>query len=202
MSGRGYAGTGDDVLISGSSLETWTARPSSCAPLDHRSRALGVSNPLSDPVLTIYDSTGSVIASNDNWREDDNGSTFRGMDSPRQIVLESALVLHLPAGVIYCRRAGSQWRHRQRLGRSLRPRLIRKRSNSSERRSHVRAKFRSVSIFNSRCAAGFDLRHVLRFEFREPEKMHFKRNFCWTRTVFSETLGHSCSSKIYKNQCL
>ena len=31
--------------------------------------SFGVSNPLSDPVLTIYDSKGAVIATNDNWHD-------------------------------------------------------------------------------------------------------------------------------------
>ena len=32
----------------------------------------GVSGVLSDPTLTIYDSSGSAIASNDNWLDDVN----------------------------------------------------------------------------------------------------------------------------------
>jgi hypothetical protein len=53
---------------------------------------------LSDPALTIYDSNGSVIASNDNWQDDVNWIDVRknGLAPPN--ALESALVLHLPAG--------------------------------------------------------------------------------------------------------
>ena len=54
---------------------------------------------LSDPTLTIYDSSGSFIASNDNWETDPNRDIMsRRMDSRRRMRLESALVLHLPAG--------------------------------------------------------------------------------------------------------
>jgi hypothetical protein len=68
-------------------------------------RALGpslasfrVSQPLSDPVLTIYDSNGSAIASNNNWQDDANNLVLQknGLTPPN--ALESALVLHLPAG--------------------------------------------------------------------------------------------------------
>jgi hypothetical protein len=60
--------------------------------------AYGVSGVLSDPTLTIYDSTGSVIASNDNWEVDPNAILVakNGLTPPS--AFESALVLHLPAG--------------------------------------------------------------------------------------------------------
>jgi len=59
---------------------------------------LGVSNPLSDPVLTVYDSKGSAIATNDNWHDNNNAIDIqrRGFSPPNP--LDSALVLHLPAG--------------------------------------------------------------------------------------------------------
>jgi hypothetical protein len=58
----------------------------------------GVSHPLSDPVLTIFDSKGTAIATNDNWQDDINGPLVRknGLAPPN--ALDSALVLHLPAG--------------------------------------------------------------------------------------------------------
>ena len=58
----------------------------------------GVSGVLSDPTLTIYDSSGSVIASNDNWQDDTNAIDVQknGLAPPN--ASESALVLHLPAG--------------------------------------------------------------------------------------------------------
>ena len=60
--------------------------------------SFGVSQPLSDPVLTIYDSNGSAIASNDNWQDDNNSILIRrnGLAPPN--ALDSAIVLHLPAG--------------------------------------------------------------------------------------------------------
>jgi hypothetical protein len=60
--------------------------------------AFGVSQPLSDPVLTIFDSNGSAIASNNNWQSDPNNIVLLrdGLAPPNP--LDSALVLHLPAG--------------------------------------------------------------------------------------------------------
>jgi hypothetical protein len=69
-------------------------------------RALGpslasfaVSQPLSDPMLTIYDSKGSVIATNDNWQDDNNAINVQrnGLAPPN--ALDSAIVLQLSAGV-------------------------------------------------------------------------------------------------------
>jgi hypothetical protein len=59
---------------------------------------LGVSQPLSDTVLTIYDSKGAVLATNDNWQDDPTANLVRrnGLAPPNP--LESAIVLHLPAG--------------------------------------------------------------------------------------------------------
>jgi hypothetical protein len=49
-------------------------------------------------VLTIYDSKGSAIASNDNWHDGNNATDIqrKGLAPPN--ALDSALVLHLPAG--------------------------------------------------------------------------------------------------------
>jgi hypothetical protein len=58
----------------------------------------GVSGVLSDPTLTIYDSSGSAIASNDNWLDDVNWVDVRKNALSPVDQRESALVLHLPAG--------------------------------------------------------------------------------------------------------
>jgi hypothetical protein len=58
----------------------------------------GLSGVLSDPILEIYDSTGSVIASNDNWQDNVNWIDVRKNTLSPPNTLESALVLHLPAG--------------------------------------------------------------------------------------------------------
>jgi hypothetical protein len=53
---------------------------------------------LSDPTLTIFDSTGTAIASNDNWRDNVNAIDVQRNSLSPPNERESALVLQLPAG--------------------------------------------------------------------------------------------------------
>ena len=98
MSTRGSVGTGDNVLISGFIIGDVDSATVIVRALGPSLAAYGVSGVLSDPTLTIYDSSGSVIASNDNWQDNVNSIDVQknGLAPPN--ALESALVLHLPAG--------------------------------------------------------------------------------------------------------
>jgi hypothetical protein len=98
ISGRSYVGTGDNALISGFIVGDVASATVVVRALGPSLVSFGVNQPLSDPVLTIYDSKGSVIASNDNWQDDNNAMLIRrnGLAPPN--ALESAIVLHLPAG--------------------------------------------------------------------------------------------------------
>jgi hypothetical protein len=98
MSGRGYVGTGDNVLISGFAVGDVENATVVVRALGPSLGALGVSHPLSDPVLTIYDSKGSAIASNDNWQQNNNRIYIQRRRLAPPNLLESAIVLHLPAG--------------------------------------------------------------------------------------------------------
>jgi hypothetical protein len=60
--------------------------------------ASGVNGVLSDPTLTIYDSTGAAIATNDNWQDNPNAIDLQRNRLAPPNPSESALVLHLPAG--------------------------------------------------------------------------------------------------------
>ena len=99
VSGRSFVGAGDNVLISGfivGDVDSATVVVRALGP--SLGSFFGVSQPLSDPMLTIYDSKGSVIATNDNWQADNNANLVQrnGLAPPN--ALDSALVLHLPAG--------------------------------------------------------------------------------------------------------
>jgi arylsulfate sulfotransferase len=98
MSTRGYVGAADDVLISGFIVGDVESATVVVRALGPSLGPFGVSNPLSDPVLTIYDSKGSAIASNDNWQDDVNWIDVRKNALAPPNALDSAIVLHLPAG--------------------------------------------------------------------------------------------------------
>jgi hypothetical protein len=98
VSGRGFVGTGDNVVISGFIIGDVASRTVVVRALGPSLASFGVSQPLSDPELTICDSNGSVIATNDNWQDDNHATDVQqnGLAPPN--ALESAIVLRLPAG--------------------------------------------------------------------------------------------------------
>jgi len=98
MSTRGSVGTQDNVLITGFIVGDVGSSTVVVRALGPSLASHGVSGVLTDPTLTIYDSTGSVIASNDNWLDDVNWVDIRknALSPPNE--RESALVLHLPPG--------------------------------------------------------------------------------------------------------
>ena len=98
ISGRGFVGTGDNVLISGFIVGDVGSSTVVVRALGPSLASFGVSDPLSDPILTIYDSKGSMIATNDNWHDGNNAPDVErnGLAPPN--ALDSAIVIHLPPG--------------------------------------------------------------------------------------------------------
>jgi len=98
ISTRGSVGTGDNVLISGFIVGEVGSATVIVRALGPSLGPLGVSNPLSDPVLTIYDSKGTAIVTNDNWHDNVNALAIQRHTLSPPNERDSALVLHLPAG--------------------------------------------------------------------------------------------------------
>jgi hypothetical protein len=98
MSGRDSVGTGDAVLICGFTVGDVGSSTVIVRALGPSLSLYGVSGVLNDPTVTIYDSTGTAIASNNNWMDNVNWIDVQNnlLSPPNEV--ESALVLHLPAG--------------------------------------------------------------------------------------------------------
>ena len=98
ISTRGSVGTGDNVLITGFIVGDVGSSTVVVRALGPSLASYGVSGVLSNPYLTIYDSSGSAIASNDNWQDNNNAFYIQKNGLAPSNAMESALVLHLPAG--------------------------------------------------------------------------------------------------------
>jgi hypothetical protein len=98
ISTRGFVETGNDVMIAGFTFGNGSASEKVII------RAIGPSltsipNVLADPTLDLYDSNGTLLLSNDNWK-DDAGQAAELLASgvaPRND-LESAMIMTLPPG--------------------------------------------------------------------------------------------------------
>jgi hypothetical protein len=98
ISTRGFVQTGDNVLIGGLIVQGQN-------PLRVIVRAIGPSlllpGALGDPTLELHDVNGALIASNDNWRSDQEAEII-ATGIPPTNDLESAIVATLPSnGALY-----------------------------------------------------------------------------------------------------
>ncbi|HEY0369972.1 MAG TPA: fibronectin type III domain-containing protein [Chthoniobacterales bacterium] len=71
VSTRGIVQTGDNVMIGGLIITGNEPKRVLVRAIGPSLADYGVVGALSDPVLTLHDSTGAVIASNDSWRENE-----------------------------------------------------------------------------------------------------------------------------------
>jgi hypothetical protein len=98
ISARGFVASGDDVLIGGFIV----GQGNEAARIVVRGigpslSSAGVANPLADPVLELYDSSGALITSNDNWA-DSQQSDLQTVGLAPTNSNESAILGRLPAG--------------------------------------------------------------------------------------------------------
>ncbi len=80
------------------SLPGPSPRPWCFARWGHRSAAFGLSDVLSDPVLSVYNSSGTLIATNDNWQSDPNHFVVEANGLAPANLLESATAQTLAPG--------------------------------------------------------------------------------------------------------
>jgi hypothetical protein len=102
ISTRGFVDTGDNVMIGGLIVGGGSGVGTARVMV----RALGASVPvagaLGDPTLELRDGSGTLVASNDNWKTRPDGSSqqeeIEATTIPPTNDFESALVQDLPAG--------------------------------------------------------------------------------------------------------
>jgi hypothetical protein len=69
ISMRGFVQTGDNVLIAGFIVGNGGSDTVVVRAIGPSLGAAGVANPLADPVLDLHDADGTLILSDDNWRD-------------------------------------------------------------------------------------------------------------------------------------
>ena len=69
ISTRGFVGTGDDVIISGFIVGTGEYPIMEVRAIGPSLMSSGVAAPLLDPTLELYDLNGTLLASDDDWRD-------------------------------------------------------------------------------------------------------------------------------------
>lgn len=102
ISTRGSVQTADNVMIGGFSLggsSTNSARVVVRAMGPSLGQA-GISNPLSDPTLRLYDNNGQPVAFNNNWADDPaQAAQLQALNLAPLNPAESAIVSMLPPGL-------------------------------------------------------------------------------------------------------
>ncbi len=99
FSARGTVATGDNVLIGGFIVggNALLNNKVVVRALGPSLSSSGVTGALPDPLLELRDSSGALIASNDNW-QDTQGPGLRASGLAPTKVRESAILITLPAG--------------------------------------------------------------------------------------------------------
>ena len=69
VSTRGYVGTGDNVMIGGLIIDSGEFPIVALRALGPSLAAAGIAEPLPDPTIELYDQDGTLLASNDNWKQ-------------------------------------------------------------------------------------------------------------------------------------
>ena len=97
LSTRGRVGLADDVMIAGFILTGDLATRVIVRAIGPSLSQAGISQPLANPELELYDGNGSLIFRNDDWRSDQETHIVQSGLAP-SAEQESAIIVTLPAG--------------------------------------------------------------------------------------------------------
>jgi hypothetical protein len=106
ISTRSFVQTGDNVMIGGFIVQGTQPKKVILRAIGPELSQFGVPNPLADPTLELHDSTGALIASNDNWMTtiiggiitSDQVQDIRDSGHAPTDPSESAIIAELPPG--------------------------------------------------------------------------------------------------------
>ena len=106
ISTRAFVQTGDNVMIGGFIVQGTEPKRVIIRAIGPELAQYGVPDPLADPTLELHDSTGALIASNDNWQHtiiggiitSDQVAEIRASGYAPSDGNESAIIAELPAG--------------------------------------------------------------------------------------------------------
>jgi hypothetical protein len=106
ISTRSFVQTGDNVMIGGVIVQGTESKRVIVRAIGPELTQYGVPNPLADPTLELHDSTGALIASNDNWQHTiiggiitrDQVAAIRASGHAPGDPRESAIIANLPPG--------------------------------------------------------------------------------------------------------
>ena len=106
VSDRAFVETGEDVMIGGFIVDGIVGKKVALRALGPSLADAGVSEALADPFLQIVDSSGAVVASNDNWNVP--GQELDAFGLAPTDAREAALVITIEAGSLQrdCQRPG------------------------------------------------------------------------------------------------
>jgi hypothetical protein len=98
ISTRSFVGTGDNVLIGGFIIQGSQPATVIVRGVGYSLSSFGIGNALSDPVITVFNSSNQQVATNDDWFTSADAATISSyhLDPPNSI--ESALILTLNPG--------------------------------------------------------------------------------------------------------
>jgi hypothetical protein len=106
ISTRAFVQTGDNVMIGGFIIQGTAPKRMVVRAIGPELTQYGVPNPLANPTLELHDSTGALIAANDNWQHmiifgiitSDQRLDIRQSGHAPGDGRESAIIAELPAG--------------------------------------------------------------------------------------------------------
>ena len=120
LSTRGNVASGDDVLIGGFIITGTEPKSDSASRAGAIAQQLWAFRCARDPVLSVYNSSRTLIATNDNWQSDPNHFVVENNGLAPANLLESAIARTLPPGAYTVIVTGKGRDHGDWLGRALR----------------------------------------------------------------------------------